>query len=180
MTENHPSTSKRLSGFAFLAGFIATIPVANWWLNHFGFWYIHWLGPVASGVIWVGLAFVLRDVAQLILGRWWTWAAIIVGVILSWWLATPALAVASGAAFATSEAMDALIYTPLADRMFVRAVIVSGWVGSFVDSAVFVRIAFHSYTGWWQLGLVKAAIVALATPAAYAVRRTVKTRLAVA
>lgn len=170
----------RMRGWAFLAGFIATIPIANAWLKHFGFWHVPGLGPVASGVIWVGLAFVLRDVAQLILGRGWTWAAIAIGTVLSWWLASPALAIASGAAFATSEALDALIYTPLASRMFVRAVVVSGWVGSLVDSAVFVRLAFHSYHGWWQLGIAKAVIVALATPAAYAVRQGMRRRVELA
>jgi uncharacterized PurR-regulated membrane protein YhhQ (DUF165 family) len=170
--------NKRI-GWVALIGFIATIPLANAWLKHFGFWRVPGLGPVASGVIWVGLAFVLRDIAQLLLGRRWAWIAIAVGAALSWWLASPSLAVASGAAFAVSEAMDALIYTPLADRMFLRAVIVSGWIGSLVDSAVFVRLAFHSFSGWWQLGIVKAAVVALATPVAYAARRHV-TRPAVA
>lgn len=61
------------TGWAFLIGFILTIPLANAWLKHFGLWRVPGLGPVASGVIWVGLAFVLRDVAQLILGRRWAW-----------------------------------------------------------------------------------------------------------
>jgi uncharacterized PurR-regulated membrane protein YhhQ (DUF165 family) len=167
-TEESPM---KRTGWTTLIAFIATIPIANAWLKHFGFWHVPGLGPVASGVVWVGLAFVLRDVAQLVLGRRWTWFAIALGTILSWWLASPALAVASGCAFAISETMDALIYTPLADRMFLRAVVISGWIGSLVDSAVFVKLAFRSYSGWWQLGLVKAIVVALATPVAYTVRR---------
>lgn len=170
----------RLLGFGALCGFIATIPVANAWLNHFGLWDLPNLGPVASGVIWIGLAFVLRDLAQLILGRGWTWLAICLGITLSYFLATPALALASGASFACSETMDALIYTPLANRMFVRAVVVSGWLGSLVDSAIFMRIGFHSLSGWWQLGVVKAAIVAIATPGAYAVRKHVVPRFVAA
>ena len=165
---------KRLSGWLFLLGFLATIPAANAWLKHFGFWNVPGLGPVASGVIFVGVAFVLRDLTQLSLGRGWACAAIAVGTVVSWWVASPTLAVASGAAFVTSEMLDAIIYTPLANRMFLRAVIVSGWVGSLVDSAVFVRLAFHSYDGWWQLGVVKAAVVALATPAAYGARRVLQ------
>lgn len=171
-SENQPVTpSLRGAGWLSLVGFITTIPVANVTLKHFGFWRVPILGPVASGVIWVGLAFVLRDVTQLILGKRWAIGAIAVGSVLSWFLAAPRLAVASGVAFAVSEVMDAAIYTPLADRMFLRAVIVSGWAGSFIDSTIFVRLAFGSYRGWWQLGLVKAAIVAAATPGAYAVRR---------
>ncbi|MGH9090848.1 MAG: VUT family protein [Acidimicrobiales bacterium] len=161
----------RLAGLMALCGFMTMIPVANVWLDHFGLWRLPLLGPVSSGVIWIGLAFVLRDVGQLLLGRWWSYLAIVVGVLLSWSLASPALAVASGASFACSEVLDAAIYTPLANRAFLRATLVSGWVGSLADSAVFVDLAFHSFQGWWQLGVVKALVVATVTPGAYVARR---------
>ena len=173
------SDRPRLVGWLALAAFIGTIPAANAWLNHFGFWNVPGLGPVASGVIWVGLALVLRDLAQLILGRPYAWAGIAIGAVLSWWLATPALAVASGAAFACSESMDALVYTPLANRRFVAAVLLAGVAGSFVDSAVFIRLAFGDWTGWWQLAVVKGAIVLAFTPAAWGIRQWVAQPVAV-
>ena len=163
----------KIVGWASFIGFLATIPVANAWLEHFGFWDVPILGPVASGVIWVGFAFVLRDIAQLVLGQRWVWAAICCGALLTWWLASPSLAIASCVAFFVSETLDAMIYTPLADRHFVKAVFASGFVGSFVDSFLFVMIAFHSSSGWWQLGLVKACIVAVTTPVAYWARNVV-------
>lgn len=165
-------SERRTIGVVALVGFVLTIPAANVTLNHFGFVDIPWLGPVASGVAWVGLAFVLRDVAQLFLGRWWTLPAIGVGVALSWWLATPALAVASAAAFGLSELLDWAVYTPLAESgRFTTGVIVSGYVGAFVDSTVFLWIAFGSVTGWWQLAVVKIVVLMLATPVAAACRR---------
>lgn len=158
-------------GYVALAAFVATIPAANVTLNHFGFVHVPLLGPVASGVAWVGLAFVLRDVAQVFLGRWWTLPAVAVGALLSWWLATPALAAASGAAFATSEIMDWLIYTPLAESgRFKTGVIVSGYIGSFVDSTLFLWIAFGSLHGWWQLAVVKIAVLMAVTPLAAVIR----------
>jgi len=161
---------KRL-GFITLALFIATIPAANITLDRVGLVDVPGLGPVASGVVWVGLAFVLRDVSQLLLGRWWTLPAVIVGGLLSWWLATPFLAVASGAAFATSELLDWAIYTPLAESgRFTTGVIVSGWAGSFLDSAVFLWIAFGSLHGWWQLSVVKIVVLMVITPVAALVR----------
>lgn len=157
-------------GVLALLAFVATIPAANWTLDKFGFWDVPWLGPVASGVVWVGLAFVLRDIAQRALGSWWTWAGIVVGAVLSWWLATPELATASVAAFTVSEGLDWAIYTPLARRHFLRAVALSSWAGAALDSAIFVRLAFHSYEGWWQLAVAKCVIVAMAAPLAWRAR----------
>lgn len=152
------------------AGFVATIPAANWTLDRVGFLHLGPLGSVPSGVLWVGLAFVLRDIAQLLTTKWHTLAAIAIGVGASYWLADPRIATASGLAFGLSELLDWAIYTPLAARRFVTAVLLSSLAGGALDSALFVRVAFHSYAGWWQLAIVKALIVAAATPVAAAYR----------
>ena len=67
------------SGFVALALFVASIPLANWTLHRYGFRDVWLLGPVASGVVWVGLAFVARDVVQLTLGKRVTLAGIAAG-----------------------------------------------------------------------------------------------------
>ena len=163
---------KMIIGYASLAGFLATIPFANWWLAKHGLWVAPVLGPLPSALWVVAISFVLRDVAQIALGRTWAWSAIVVGTALSWWLASPTLAIASGVAFAVSESTDALIFTPLANRgKFLLGVTISGYVAGFVDSALFVRIAFGSWSGWWQLGIAKAVVVGVATPFAWIVRR---------
>lgn len=152
--------------------FLASIPFANWWLHQHGFWDSPILGPLPSALWVVAVSFVLRDIAQISIGRLWAWAAIAIGVVLTFWLATPGLAVASGVAFAISESTDALIFTPLANRgRFLIAVTVSGYIAGFVDSAVFLRIAFHSWQGWWQLGIAKAIVLMVATPFAWMARR---------
>jgi len=152
------------------AAFAATIPLANWTLSTVGFVNVPLLGPVASGVVWAGLAFVLRDMAQAASTKWATLPAVAVGVALSAWLANPELALASAAAFGVSETLDWAIYTPLAERRWTLAVILSSVVGGAVDSALFLLIAFGSTTGWWQLAVVKAAIVLAATPVARRLR----------
>lgn len=165
---------KRTTGWICLALFMASIPFANWYLDRHGFWDLGALGHIPSAVWVVGIAFVLRDLAQITLGRWWTWVAIVVGAVLSWWLATPTIAVASAAAFLWSESTDALIFTPLANRgRFLLGVTLSGYAASVVDSALFVRLAFHSFDGWWQLTIAKILFVALATPVAYGIRQVV-------
>lgn len=155
------------------AAFVATIPVANWTLSRYGFVSVPLLGSVASGVVWVGLAFVLRDLGQLLTSKWHTLAAVAVGVVLSYILADPFIAVASAWAFCLSELLDFSIYTPLARRRFVLAVLVSSIAGSFLDSALFLRLAFDSYDGWWQLAVAKSLVVVLAAPLAWGVRRAV-------
>lgn len=157
-------------GVAAAAAFALTVPLANWTLERYGFVEVPWLGAVPAGVVWVGAAFVLRDVTQLLLGKWLVLAAIAVGAVLSWWLASPQLASASLAAFALSELLDWCIYTPLADRRFVAAVLASSIAGACLDSALFLWLAFDTSDGWWRLAVAKCLIVAAATPGAWAVR----------
>lgn len=139
-----PRTSLRtVAGLAALIGYVAVIFAANWAVRRFG------LVPVGFGlrapaaVYFVGLAFTLRDLAQNILGRWVSLAAIPVGALISA-AVSPALAVASGLAFFTSELADFLVYTPLLRRGWLVALVPANLAGCVVDSVVFLSIAFGS------------------------------------
>lgn len=138
--------------FAFLA-FIATVPLANWMIGNVGTVCIPdgpCLLPVGfglsapSGVLVIGAALVLRDMVQQLLGIRWAFAAIVCGVILSALVAPPALVLASAVAFLLSEFADLGVYTPLRKKGLALAVLASGVVGSIVDSAVFLLLAFGS------------------------------------
>jgi uncharacterized PurR-regulated membrane protein YhhQ (DUF165 family) len=59
-------------------------------------------------------------------------------------LAPPSLVLASGVAFLLSEFADLAVYTPLARRRLVLAVVASSIVGLVVDSIVFLWLAFGS------------------------------------
>lgn len=155
MTE--PATSlasqRRVEGVAFLAGYIACIPAANWLIQHAGTVCVPQgpcLVPVApglmapSGVLMVGLALVLRDLVQRRLGIGFGLAAIAAGAALSALLAPPALVLASTVAFLLSELADFAVYTPLQRRGLVRAVLLSSLVGLVADSIVFLWLAFGS------------------------------------
>jgi uncharacterized PurR-regulated membrane protein YhhQ (DUF165 family) len=142
------------TGFAALAGYIVTIWLANYSLGHWGTICPPdgpCMVPVApgllapSGVVWVGLALFLRDLIQDRLGRRWTVGGIVAGSAASYFLAGPALALASGVAFLLSEAADFVVYTPLrAAGRQPLAVLASGTIGALVDSAVFLWLAFGS------------------------------------
>jgi len=141
----------RLEGLFYLTGFCLCIPLANWMIGHVGTVCVPdgpCLIPVApgllapSGVLMIGLALVLRDLVQRRLGLTWVSAAILAGAAISWFLAPPALVVASVAAFLLSEFTDLAVYTPLQERRLMLAVAASSAVGLMVDSLVFLYLAF--------------------------------------
>jgi len=144
---------RRREGVIFLVLFALTIPAANWLIGHVGTMCIAngpCVVPVApglmapSGVMMVGVALVLRDLVQRRLGAVMSALAILCGTALSALLAPPSLVVASGVAFLLSEFADLAVYTPLARRRLVLAVVASSVVGLVVDSIVFLWLAFGS------------------------------------
>ena len=147
-------TRRQLEGFAFLAGFVLTIPVANWMIGNVGLSCAGDGGPclipvlpgimAPSSVLVVGLTFVLRDLVQRRLGVQWAIGAILLGAALSAFVAPPSLVLASATAFLFSELCDLLVYTPLQRRRLVLAVFASSFVGLVVDSMLFLGLAFGS------------------------------------
>jgi uncharacterized PurR-regulated membrane protein YhhQ (DUF165 family) len=170
----HRWTSRRnVEGVLFFVGFVLTIPVANWMIGHVGTVCVPGgacLLPVApglmapSGVVMIGAALVLRDLVQRRLGVKFGVAAVIVGSVISAAVAPPALVIASAAAFLLSEAADLAVYTPLARKRLVLAVVASSFVGLVIDSMVFLWLAFGSldFLGGQIVG--KAWMVLLSIP----------------
>lgn len=144
---------KNVEGIIFLVLFCLTIPAANWMIGHVGTVCVPngpCLVPVApgimapSGVLMVGAALVLRDLVQRRLGIEFGLGAIAAGAAISAGLAPPSLVLASATAFFLSEFADFAVYTPLARRRLVVAVVASSTVGLIVDSIVFLWLAFGS------------------------------------
>jgi queuosine precursor transporter len=144
---------RRREGIIFLVLFGLTIPAANWLIGNVGTTCVPngpCLIPVApqlmapSGVLMIGIALVLRDLVQRRLGVGVAALAILAGAALSALIAPPALVIASAAAFLLSELADMAVYTPLARRRLVAAVVASSLVGIVVDSIVFLWLAFGS------------------------------------
>jgi uncharacterized PurR-regulated membrane protein YhhQ (DUF165 family) len=175
---------KNVEGGIFLVLFCLTIPAANWMIGNVGTFCVAngpCVLPVApglmapSGVLMVGAALVLRDLVQRRLGVEFGIAAIVAGAALSAGLAPHSLVIASTAAFLLSELVDFAVYTPLARRRLVLAVVASGLVGLVVDSLIFLWLAFGSldFLGGQIVG--KAWMVLLSIPlVAYLRRRDIK------
>lgn len=137
---------------AFLL-FMATVPLANYFIGNIGSVCLDngpCLIPVGfglmapSGVLLIGLALVFRDWLQELTNWKWSAAAVTIGAIVSWLVADPFIAVASAVAFFTAEMLDLAVYTPLRKSGRSLAVMASGVVGAFVDSVLFVYLAFGS------------------------------------
>jgi queuosine precursor transporter len=153
MSDGKRDTRRKTEGIVFLILFALTIPAANWLIGNAGTICVAngpCLIPVApglmapSGVTMIGIALVLRDLVQRRLGTGVSVFAIMAGAIASAAIAPPALVTASAAAFLLSELADLAVYTPLARRGLVTAVVASSVVGLIVDSIVFLWLAFGS------------------------------------
>lgn len=146
----------RRLGLLAAIGYAACILLANYFIAHVGdqsypggphtvpvgFGY-----AAPSGVLWVGVAFTLRDIVQRTLGARWVAGAILVGASLSYFVA-PSFAAASALAFLVSELVDFGAYTALEPVNWLAAVGVSNVAGLVIDTFVFLSVAFGSIQFW--------------------------------
>jgi uncharacterized PurR-regulated membrane protein YhhQ (DUF165 family) len=176
----NPERQRTREGLLFLVLFALTIPAANWLIGHVGTScapHGPCLVPVApglmapSGVTMAGIALVLRDLVQRRLGAAISALAVVVGSGLSALYAPASLVVASATAFLLSEFADLAVYTPLARRRLVAAVIASTCVGLVVDSIVFLWLAFGSLDFIAGQVVGKAWMVVLSIPLVAWLRR---------
>lgn len=168
----------------WIVAYLACIPAANWLIGNVGTCLED--GPCVipvglglsapSGVLMIGAALVLRDMVQRKYGAAPAIAAILAGSLVSLAFATPALVVASAAAFLISELADMGVYTPLRRRNLALAVLASGAVGAALDSAVFLWLAFGSldFIAGQIVGKLWATVAGAAVIAAMARRREVR------
>ena len=169
-----------VEGGIFLFLFCLTVPVANWMIGHVGTVCVPngpCLIPVApklmapSGVLMIGIALVLRDLVQRRLGFRFALAAILIGAALSGLVAPVSLVIASASAFLLSEFADLVVYTPLARKRMVTAVVLSSMVGLVIDSIVFLWLAFGSLEFLAGQVVGKAWMVLLSIPFVVLLRR---------
>lgn len=167
--------------------YIATIIAANYAIGHWGtpafpggphtipvgFGY-----TAPSGVLFVALALITRDLVQWAMGRPTRprpidvaamLALIGIGASVSFGIAATPVAVASALAFGSSELLDFALFTKVAPR-WGRAVLAGGLAGAVADSLIFLYVAFGSLTFWQGQVLGKSYGIILAA-AVIAARR---------
>ena len=151
--------------------FVATVWLANWALDTYGFVSVGFGLTAPAGVYFAGAAFSLRDWLHELAGKKPVILAILIGGTLSWFI-EPAFAFASATAFLASETADFLIYTPLRERNRYGAIALSNTVGAIVDSAIFLWLAFDSLDGMTGLVVGKTWITLATVLLVAVVRRT--------
>jgi uncharacterized PurR-regulated membrane protein YhhQ (DUF165 family) len=109
----------------------------------------HPIGPFLTwGAFTYPFAFLVTDLVNRRLGptaaRRVVYAGFAAAVALSVWLATPRIAVASGAAFLTAQLLDVAAFDRLRAGAWWRAPLVSSTLGSVVDTALFFTLAFSA------------------------------------
>lgn len=161
--------------WVYSAAFLACIVGANWALATFGLVPVGFGLMAPAGVFFAGATFGFRDAVQEEAGRFWTLGLIGIGVGLSA-LVDPTFALASGLAFGLSEFADFAIYTPLRERNWPVAVVASNAVGSLVDSAVFLLVAFGSIEFIAGQVVGKTYMTLIALPVVWLARRRRFTR----
>ena len=114
--------------------------------GHFG------LGEILTwGAFTYPFAFLVNDLANRRFGavaaRRVVFVGFVIAVALSIWLATPRIAIASGSAFLVAQLVDTGIFSRLRHSAWWRAPLISTFIGSAVDTALFFGIAFAPVFG---------------------------------
>lgn len=108
--------------------------------------------PVGDFLTWGAFtypfAFLVTDLTNRRLGpvaaRRVVYVGFLVAVGLSVWLATPRIALASGAAFLSAQLIDVAVFDRLRAGRWWRAPLVSSTLGSAIDTALFFSLAFSA------------------------------------
>ena len=112
-----------LVNFAFDKVPLLTLPGGELW------------SPVA---LVVGFVFIIRDYAQRDIGHY-VIPAMLLGGIISWFMASPTIALASVCAFLTGEFVDWAVYT-ITGRPFSQRMLFSSALSTPLDSIVFLSM----------------------------------------
>ncbi|WP_127817838.1 VUT family protein [Microbacterium sp. CPCC 204701] len=166
MSPEAPDRRNLIKGAIALFVYIGAIVAANILSAHFGLVPVGFGLVVTAGTYAAGFALLSRDFVHTYLGVRGVLLGIAVGVILSWFLATPALAMASAVAFLVAELADMLVFLWIRPRGFVRAALISNCVSAPVDTVLFLWIAgfplmFESIVGQMVGKILWATIVPL-------------------
>ena len=131
----------------FVVAMAAVVAASNFLVQypfaHFG------LGEILTwGAFTYPVAFLVNDLTNRRFGpraaRKVVLAGFVIAVVLSVWLATPRIAIASGAAFLAAQFLDVSVFERLRGNAWWQAPFISTLIGSVLDTILFFGLAFSA------------------------------------
>lgn len=153
--------------------YVLLIPLVNWGFAHIPTVPMPDGGNWAPMAIVTGLILVVRDFAQREVNHY-ILLPLLIGLGLSYLMAPPEIALASGIAFAVSEMVDYLVYTTSNKPLSAR-VMLSSSLSAPLDSALFLLVANMAIPGMFTWSTLLTSIVSKIA-GAYVVYRLLKRR----
>lgn len=136
--------------------YVLLIPFVNWSFAHVPTVAMPDGGAWSPMAIVTGLILVVRDFAQREVGHA-IFLPFVIGIVLSFVMAPPAIALASAAAFAISELVDWAIYT-FSKKLLSARVLLSSAISAPLDSGVFWALASLTVAGVFTWSTVLTAV----------------------
>ena len=165
-TAERASEGEMISKIAILGLYVLLIVAVNFGFSVVPLVALPWGDMFPPMALVVGFIFVVRDFAQRKVGQW-VIPAMLVGGIISYFMADPFVAIASVTAFLVSEAFDWAVYT-WTKTTFHHRILISSAVSTPVDSAIFLQMIGHFS---WSGAAIMTASKMLAALAIWAILR---------
>jgi hypothetical protein len=143
--------------------YVALIPLVNWGFAHIPTVPMPDGGNWAPMAIVTGLILVFRDFAQREVSHY-ILLPLLIGLAISYLMAPPEIALASGIAFAVSEMVDYMVYS-ISNRPLSQRVLLSSCLSAPLDSTLFLVIANMAIPGVFSPLTLATSIVSKITGA---------------
>ena len=148
--------SQTISIWPFVAA-MALVVVASNVLVQYPFGHFGLQDLLTWGAFTYPLAFLVNDLTNRRFGKRAARRVVLAGfalaVVLSIWLATPRIAIASGSAFLVAQLLDTQIFDRLRNDAWWKPPLVSTVIGSVVDTVLFFSLAFAASFAFLDTGL---------------------------
>lgn len=137
--------NRSLTLLPFVAAMAAIVAASNF-LVQYPFAHLGLQDILTWGAFTYPVAFLVTDLTNRSFGpapaRKVVYAGFAVAVVLSVWLATPRIAIASGTAFLAAQLLDVAVFDRLRRQAWWRAPLISTLIGSALDTVIFFSLAF--------------------------------------
>lgn len=148
--------SRTFMVWPFVAAMAAVVVASNF-LVQFPFAHLGLQDLLTWGAFTYPLAFLVNDLTNRRYGpaaaRRVVYAGFAIAVVLSIWLATPRIAIASGSAFLIAQLLDVQVFDRLREKTWWVAPLAGSIIGSIVDTVLFFSIAFSDRFAFLDTGL---------------------------